>query len=149
MNYAPVNQGMIVPAAGNTQTTDCIPGGAVALERVRYFNRQLLTAEDMTTEQNYFLQKLRLQNEFPDGRGVVCGLGVTPVADSGSALASSDRRRLRARPLWRRDFRRRAIPGRSCEMRTERGHRSLRAKPDHWRLRHQYRQAWRQRLHRH
>lgn len=83
MNYAPVNQGMIVPAAGNTQTTDCIPGGAVALERVRYFNRQLLTAEDMTTEQNYFLQKLRRHNQFLHGWGVVCGLGVTPspIAD--------------------------------------------------------------------
>jgi hypothetical protein len=47
-----------------------------SLERVRYFPRQLLTADDMRTEQEYFREKLRRHNRFLHGWGVVCGLEV-------------------------------------------------------------------------
>jgi hypothetical protein len=46
---------------------------------VRYFPRQLLTADDMRTEQAYFRQKQRRHNRLLHGWGVVCGLEV--VAD--------------------------------------------------------------------
>lgn len=50
------------------------------LQRVRYFPRQLITADDMRAEQEYFRQKLRMHNRFLHGWGVVCGLEVTPAA---------------------------------------------------------------------
>lgn len=52
------------------------------LERVRYFCRQLLTADDMTVEQEYFRQKLRRHNHYLHGFGVVCGLAVEPATDA-------------------------------------------------------------------
>lgn len=52
------------------------------LERVRYFCRQLLTADDMTVEQEYFRQKLRRHNKYLHGFGVVCGLSVEPAAEA-------------------------------------------------------------------
>jgi hypothetical protein len=58
-------------------TMDCSTTTSVKLTRVNYFNRQLLTADDMTTERDYFLQKLRRHNRFLHGWGVVCGLTVT------------------------------------------------------------------------
>ena len=53
------------------------------LERVRYFPRQLITADDMTLEQSYLRQKLRRHNRFLHGWGVVCGLAVeaAPTAE--------------------------------------------------------------------
>lgn len=53
---------------------------SLGLERVHYFPRQLITAADMTVEQEYFRQKLRRHNRFMHGWGVVCGLEVTTVA---------------------------------------------------------------------
>lgn len=61
----------------STATMDCSSTTSVKLTRVNYFNRQLLTADDMTTERDYFLQKLRRHNRFLHGWGVVCGLTVT------------------------------------------------------------------------
>jgi hypothetical protein len=58
-------------------TMDCSTTTSVKLTRVNYFNRQLLTADDMTTERDYFLQKLRRHNRFLHGWGVVCGLTIT------------------------------------------------------------------------
>lgn len=55
--------------------TCCDPG----LERVRYFTRQLITAEDMRTEQDYFRQKLRRHNRYLHGWGVACGCTVKPA----------------------------------------------------------------------
>jgi hypothetical protein len=46
------------------------------LERVRYFPRQMLTADDMRLEQEYFREKLRRHNRYLHGWGVVCGLAV-------------------------------------------------------------------------
>jgi hypothetical protein len=54
----------------------CLEESPSALERVRYFQRQLLTAEDMVADQEYFRQKLRRHNRFLHGWGVVCGLEV-------------------------------------------------------------------------
>jgi hypothetical protein len=51
----------------------------IALERVRYFPRQLITAEDMRAEQHYFRERLRRHNLFMHGWGVVCGLSVVPA----------------------------------------------------------------------
>jgi hypothetical protein len=51
------------------------------LERVRYFSRQLIGADDMTAEQRYFRQKLRRHNRFVHGWGVVCGCEVKPAAN--------------------------------------------------------------------
>jgi len=52
------------------------------LERLRYFNRQLLTADDMRSEQAYFREKLRRHNRYLHGWGVVCGCSVEPVPDA-------------------------------------------------------------------
>ena len=73
----------------NVQVMDCSQSAGAAsasgtLERVNYFNRQLLTAEDMTTAADYFLEKLRRHNRFLHGWGVVCGLGVTAAPIAGS-----------------------------------------------------------------
>jgi hypothetical protein len=51
------------------------------LERVRYFPRQLLTADDMRLEQEYFRQKMRRHNRYLHGWGVVCGASVEPIDD--------------------------------------------------------------------
>jgi hypothetical protein len=67
------------------QVTDCCQPSASRLERINFFNRQLLTANDMTTENDYFLQKLRRHNRFMHGWGVVCGLPVTAAPAAGAA----------------------------------------------------------------
>jgi len=46
------------------------------LERVRYFPRQLVTADDMRVEQEYFRAKLRRHNRYLHGWGLVCGARV-------------------------------------------------------------------------
>jgi hypothetical protein len=48
------------------------------LERVRFFPRQILGAEDLNTEQHYFREKQRRHNRFLHGWGVVCGCEVKP-----------------------------------------------------------------------
>jgi hypothetical protein len=50
------------------------------LERVRYFPRQLITADDMTADQEYLRQRDRRHNRFLHGWGVSCGLSVEPAA---------------------------------------------------------------------
>jgi len=64
--------------------TDCCSLCSCTLERVRYFPRQLLTADDMRTEQEYFRQRLRRHNRYLHGWGIVCGATVesAPVADA-------------------------------------------------------------------
>lgn len=68
----------------SVQVTDCSPATTVKLERVNFFDRQLLTASDMITDRDYFLQKLRRHNRFLHGWGVVCGLAVTVPAQPAS-----------------------------------------------------------------
>lgn len=58
---------------------DCL---SESLERLRYFNRQLLTADDLRAEQAYFREKLRRHNRFLHGWGVVCGCAVEVVANA-------------------------------------------------------------------
>lgn len=53
------------------------------LERVRYFPRQLITAEDMRAEQHYFRERLKRHNLFLHGWGVVCGCLVVPAHAEG------------------------------------------------------------------
>jgi len=48
-------------------------------ERPRYFPRQLITPEDMTMEQDYFRNRMRMHNRLLHGWGVVCGALVGPV----------------------------------------------------------------------
>lgn len=43
------------------------------LERPRYYPRQLITADDLTLEQDYVRDKLRRHNRLLHGWGVVCG----------------------------------------------------------------------------
>ncbi len=57
--------------------TDCTQLDSIALERVKYFSRQLLTADDMTADQDYFRNKMRRHNRYLHGWGVVCGMQVT------------------------------------------------------------------------
>jgi hypothetical protein len=52
------------------------------LERVRYFPRQLLTADDMRVEQEYFREKARRHNRYLHGWGVVCGCTVEAVPNA-------------------------------------------------------------------
>jgi hypothetical protein len=54
----------------------------VGNERVHYFSRQLITADDMMAEQEYFRQKLRRHNRYLHGWGVVCGCAVVPPANA-------------------------------------------------------------------
>ena len=47
-------------------------------ERVRFFPRQLLGADDLEAEQAYHRRRIRDHNRFLHGWGVVCGLDVQP-----------------------------------------------------------------------
>jgi hypothetical protein len=51
-------------------------------ERLRYFSRQLLGADDMRAEQEYFREKMRRHNRFLHGWGVTCGCVVEPVTNA-------------------------------------------------------------------
>jgi uncharacterized repeat protein (TIGR01451 family) len=61
----------------NMTLMECLQPELVTVERVNYFPRQLLTADDMFTDQEYFMLKLRRHNRFLHGWGTVCGLVVT------------------------------------------------------------------------
>ena len=62
---------------------DCLQTGLGTLERVRFFPRQLLSADDMIADQYYFREKIRRHNRFLHGWGVVCGLQVAPDPTRG------------------------------------------------------------------
>jgi hypothetical protein len=62
---------------------DCCTACIGSLERVRYFPRQLLTADDMRVEQDYFRQRLRRHTLYLHGWGIVCGATVE-AAPAGS-----------------------------------------------------------------
>ncbi len=55
-----------------------------ALTRLRYFNGQLLSAEDRRDEQSYLLDRWRRHNRFLHGWGVVSGLEVK--VDNGADI---------------------------------------------------------------
>jgi hypothetical protein len=56
-----------------------------AAERPRYYARQLITSDDLTLEQDYFRNKLRLHNRMLHGWGVVCGAQVCLVPKKNGA----------------------------------------------------------------
>jgi hypothetical protein len=56
------------------------------LERVRYFPHQLVTAGDLTQDQNHQRAKRRLHNRLLHGWGIVCGLEVKKNARSDAPL---------------------------------------------------------------
>jgi hypothetical protein len=56
-----------------------LPGDEQGAERPRYFPRQLITADDLILEQEYFRNKLRRHNRLLRGWGVVCGAKVCPL----------------------------------------------------------------------
>lgn len=51
------------------------------LERPRYFPRQLMTPDELTLEQQFFLDKMRRHNRLLHGWGVVCGAQVRQKMD--------------------------------------------------------------------
>ena len=55
-------------------------------ERPRYYARQIITADDMTLEQEYFRGKLRMHNRMLHGWGIVCGADVSPVKKAGNSM---------------------------------------------------------------
>jgi hypothetical protein len=65
----------------NTVCADMVCDRGVA-ELPRYYPRQLITSDDLTLEQEYFRNKLRLHNRMLHGWGVVCGAQVCLVPKS-------------------------------------------------------------------
>src|SRR5215207_5335421 len=65
------------PTSGASVT--CAPGGPASLERVRYFQRQLVTAADLNQTQDYHRAQMRRHNRMLHGWGVVCGCEVVPA----------------------------------------------------------------------
>ena len=51
------------------------------LKRIKYQHGMVLSAEDLTAEQEYFLRRQRRHNRYLHGWGVVCGLSVSVVDD--------------------------------------------------------------------
>lgn len=56
--------------------TVCRPGGATSRTRTRFFPGLLLGSDDLTQEQNYFIEKHRRHNRMLHGWGIVCGVRV-------------------------------------------------------------------------
>lgn len=58
-----------------SSTTTSAPAGGCTdgFERVRFFPRQMITADDLNQEQNYHREKHRMHNRLLHGWGVVCG----------------------------------------------------------------------------
>jgi hypothetical protein len=61
---------------------------SAGIERPRFFQGQLLTAQDFADEQDYFREKLHRHNRLLHGCGVVCGLHVTPAAEGCAVVVS-------------------------------------------------------------
>ncbi len=68
--------GTTITTSATTAITPCGTPSATALERTRFFPRQLIGPDDLTQDQIYFREKLRRHNRMIHGWGVVCGVGV-------------------------------------------------------------------------
>jgi hypothetical protein len=73
-----------------------MPNSDEPLERVRFHQGQMLTAQDLQDEQDYFLEKARRHNRLLHGSGVVCGLEVKTegrkvLVQPGSAIDGTGR----------------------------------------------------------
>jgi len=65
--------------------TTCLAPTTGAPERPRYYPRQMITADDLSLDQEYERNRRRLHNRMLHGWGVVCGANVCPVpAPAGS-----------------------------------------------------------------
>lgn len=53
-----------------------VKNGSQQLEQTRFFSRQLVAADDFTTDQDYYREKRRMHNRLLHGWGIVCGLEV-------------------------------------------------------------------------
>lgn len=73
-----VNVNALPARAASTCGCGCGCDNACGLERVRFFPRQILGADDLNTEQRYFREKQRRHNRYLHGWGVVCGCEVKP-----------------------------------------------------------------------
>ncbi len=84
---------LTAPSTTAASTSNCgDPCGtpsATALERTRFFPRQLIGPADLTQDQIYFREKLRRHNRMLHGWGVVCGVGVTNGATSCQVIVGS------------------------------------------------------------
>ena len=58
----------------NRTLKECGPSDLAGLERVAFFPGQMLTAVDLTAEQDHVREKLRRHNRFLHGWGVVSGI---------------------------------------------------------------------------
>lgn len=58
-----------------------------SLERVRFFSRQLLGADDLASEQHYHRQRLRNHNRYLHGWGVVAGCEVQAAGTTANPWA--------------------------------------------------------------
>jgi hypothetical protein len=59
------------------------------MERLRFFDGQLLSVKDFQTEQAYQIEKRRLHNRILHGVGIVAGLAVSVDDASGTAVVVS------------------------------------------------------------
>jgi len=59
------------------------------MQRVRFFDGQLLTAKDFQAEQKYHIEKRQLHNRMLHGSGVVSGLAVSVEDAPGAAVLVS------------------------------------------------------------
>jgi len=58
--------------------TDCLPCEIPAFCHSNYYKGKLLTERELSAEQRYFIDKMRLHYVALHGWGVVCGLMVRP-----------------------------------------------------------------------
>ncbi len=59
----------------------------IPLQRINYYNGQFLSASDLIDEQDYFLARLRRQNRYNHGWGVISGLEVVMSTSTQICIA--------------------------------------------------------------
>jgi hypothetical protein len=69
----------------------CVP--MPDFERLQFYYGRTLTVADLQSQQQYFLEKLRLHTRCFVGMGIVCGLGVVPMPVSHECTSNDDKRR--------------------------------------------------------
>src|SRR6476659_5400142 len=69
--------------------------------RLNYFYGQMLSPQDMQTEQDFFREKLRLHNRCLHGYGVVCGLLISPAPSPKECESDDDKKRKQLREKLR------------------------------------------------
>lgn len=91
----------------------CVP--IPDFERLQFYYGRTLTVADLQTEQQYFLEKLRLHMRCFHGTGIVCGLGVMPVPEEEDCESEDDKRRREVGRKLRR------LEGRLAKLENEKG----------------------------